>query len=832
MPAPTPPVPFKDHCSIIHNNVLYVYSADAFQILPLKEGAKWKQETNGVSVAGAQCVYGGIDGDNSQSALYVVGGAANESNSDFPGLQRYSIEDKSWTTITPVVPVTQHRQYHGVAYMNASSGLIIYGGSQDGYTGLSSETFFMEMYPPYRVQAYSSNAPPTIKPFMLPWSDDRAVMVGGSTTNVNVFTFGPADGWQDLGLALPNPLPDPSVAQAALFTLDDGSKILQTFTLGQDPVSISTNVLLNPGGLPAVYGEVVGGSVTTSGPPAATGTSKTKRSTFLNTYPTYDGADMPNTTRTDFSIAQSQTGLVAFVGGDANSTVTFFNQSGNAWVLPEKLLGDQKPLTTSRASSTFTSSTRATSTASASASASHSSAPASHGHDNDHVLTKLGGVLGGICGLAAILIIILLCLRSVRKRKQKEERESRKSHRAGKKTSNDFDFEEGLQPLSRSGQPMGRSPVPSAVVSEVGSTAMFESRPSEKNLIRRVSNDGRKGPPGVQKTNGNTYAQGRFQRERHPMSISKPMNPDLGDYGMRDGPSIDLGRATPAAPVNSSALAAASVAAASATVPKRNKSQRKTDEAWAKYFNGEDVNPTAAYKSHSRGSSRGGGGFWPGSGAPEKSTRSPKLPLRDSVGNILQAGTVAMASPSMATGPSESRTRNLSVVQGRPARISTPGSISSDDDDDEYEDQLLDAAFSSGIPSNIPDQAWSPVGNTWSGPPQRPVRPSFEAVGANDFPPPTTGTSSSGNTSDTKSSSIPHFPMPSSTIRPIQPSGEAPTVSNIQHPAATHFATTWLPTCFFWLSGALRVLFIGTCSGWIIQQRRHVLAQLRYTKGT
>ena len=114
MSAPKPPVTFKNQCSIIHDGVIYVYSPDAFQTLELKEGAKWEEETNGVSVTGAVCVKGGVDGDNSKAALYVVGGATNASTTNYTGLQRYSIEDKSWQTVVPVVNVTQNRNYYVV----------------------------------------------------------------------------------------------------------------------------------------------------------------------------------------------------------------------------------------------------------------------------------------------------------------------------------------------------------------------------------------------------------------------------------------------------------------------------------------------------------------------------------------------------------------------------------------------------------------------------------------------------------------------------------------------------------------------------------------------
>jgi len=79
MSAPKPSVAIRNHCSVIHDGVIYVYSPDAFQTLALTEGAQWKEEVNGISVTGAVCVKGGVDGDNSKSALYVVGGATNAS---------------------------------------------------------------------------------------------------------------------------------------------------------------------------------------------------------------------------------------------------------------------------------------------------------------------------------------------------------------------------------------------------------------------------------------------------------------------------------------------------------------------------------------------------------------------------------------------------------------------------------------------------------------------------------------------------------------------------------------------------------------------------------
>ncbi|RMZ88556.1 hypothetical protein DV736_g4211, partial [Chaetothyriales sp. CBS 134916] len=763
MTTPTPPFPFKDQCSIIHNNTLYVYSPNAFQTLSLQAGARWKQETNGVSVVGAQCVYGGVDGLNNQSALYVVGGVANESNSNYPGLQRYSILDNSWTTITPLVQVTQNRQFHGAAYINASSGIIIYGGSQQGMTGLSSETFFIQLYPPYRVQAYSSNAPPVKNPFMMPWSDERALMVGGSASNLDVFTFGAADGWQSLGLTLPNALPNFSLAQAALLTLDDGSKILQTFNLSQHPVSVSSNVLLNPGGAPAAYGEVEGVSTTTttSGVPAATSPAKSRRSITLNTFPIYDGANGPNTTRTDFSIAQSEDGLLAFVGGDPDSTVSFFNQKQDAWVLPEKILGDPATLPTSAATATPTQS---------SASASN------NGSRHSHRSAILGGVLGGIFGVLAIVLIILLCLARKRKR-EREQKQSRKLY-ADSKASDDLETEEGMQSLSANGQPMGRSPVPSAVINQAHTSAMFVHNPSD--LIRPESNaSARGGKPEAHKA---TAAQRLFQRDKGPPTISKPMNPDLGDYGLRHSPNIDLGRATPAAPLNSTALFSA---VAASNMPTRNKSHRRTDEAWAKYFNSDTLNPSLSETQPSPAAPSVPAATTLPSGRGEAAKAAPSRPaLRDSNGRPLEINSVTANSPILENSPSRARTRTLS------GRISKADSIGT-----EYEDEVFEDTLSSGTPSIIPQQRWTPLDDGWPHPAER------APIAAKTTEAPSSFTASSDKTSESKLSGIPNFPMPGSTVRSVRRSTgqEATSTSNLQSTGTTYASNrrrsnqTWQP---------------------------------------
>ncbi|KIX95153.1 uncharacterized protein Z520_09069 [Fonsecaea multimorphosa CBS 102226] len=813
MSVPKPSIAIKNHCSVIHDGVIYVYSPDAFQTLALTEGAQWKEEANGVSVTGAVCVKGGVDGDNSKSALYVVGGATNASTTDYTGLQRYSFEDKSWQTVVPMVNVTQNRLNHGAAYLNASSTLVVYGGSQNDDVGPSSETFTIELFPPYSVLAYSSSAPPTVSPFMLPWSQDHTLMVGGSSTNDKLFTFGSSDGWQDLGLTLPAPLPDHSIAQSALFGLADDSMVLQTFDLGQMPPTVTTNVLLNSGGAPAAFGETVGGSNTTQTPsPSATTPSKAKRQVSLDTFPAYNDTLAPTASRTGFDLAQGDNGLVALVGGNDDNPVLFFNQSENGWLPASQFFGkQQQPLATSSSRTPTSSPTSSSIPTFASApTGSSTPAPAASSGNKSQGLTVLGAVLGAICGVLAILVILLLWLRSIRRRRRAES-EKRNEYRDDKKRSGEYNYEErGLRPLAGLGQPMGRSPIASAVIPDADSTSVYgDLKPEPGMLIRRVSSDhnatGYRG-------SGIGFGQALFKREKERekekekdnkigLTISKPMMPILNDYQAR--PSIELGKATPpGAPV------VAAAAAAAATDPdseRKHVSQRKTDEGWGKYFAGETLSGNrTTFMSRSSGARSG---FWPGSGVLENSSRSPKFILRDSVGNPLEAHNVAAGSPNLEHGPSNPQSRGLQSVQGISGQISHAGSVrtansTDDDEDDDYEDeQVFEGAFSSGIPASVHDIPWTPVGNTWSGPPQRPLRPPSSYIAAQQAQqaqaqaqrsPPTISSNETSDTSGTLGSSIPSFPMPNS-VRSAQPGGSEGAVNGNDNSTTIHQQVTTRP---------------------------------------
>lgn len=777
MASPEPPVAFKDQCSIIHENILYVYSPGAFQILPLVENGTWSQQQNGVSVTGAVCVKGGVDGNGNDPALYVVGGETNSTVSNYTGIQRYSITEKRWQTINPISAVTANRVNHGAVYLNASSAILVYGGSQNGNPGYSTETFLMLMYPPYRVQAYSSIAPAVIKPYMLPWSNDQAVMVGGSPTNQQVFTFSPNPGWLTWGVTLPNALPDPSVGGVSLQALDDGSKILETYYFNESPNRVARNVLATAGTVVAAYGQTIGDQA------SGAGSSRFfRRQASIATYPAYNNTDAPTEQRTGASLAVGDS-LVGVVGGDTNSTVAVFNSTGNTWVDPQALFGDfQQPLTVSSSTTSATTSPTSSPTQTTSAAATSSTVAAASPKSTDgqsNGLAILGGVLGGICGLAAILIIFLLWLRSVRKRKQSEA--AAKQKQDGSYTGKGGLEKTSSTPLSQQAQPMGRSPVPSAVISDADSAAMFGARGEKavdnQNRISAQSYGGSRLNPNH--AVNNSSVGGFFKsNNKTPIQISRPMLPDLGDY--QDRPSIDLGKATPSvAPVLPPVVASV----------QQKEEQRKTDEGWAKYFSEDPADkpippkkvepvrdsyaitsPASANdefpdprQSGSRPSTSKGGGFWPGAGVPTQQ-RATKLPLRDSAGNVLNQSTVAMASPSLAAGHENPATRNLSVAAPAQAKISRVESISTNhSSEDEYEDDDMDAY--SDVRDSYQQHAWNPIGNTWSGPNQRPLRPPSVQIGASAFPPPTNISERTMESSTSGGSSIPAFPMPAATIK-------------------------------------------------------------------
>ena len=809
MGTPVPPVTLTDPCSIIYNNTLYAYSPDALQSLPLQPNAQWSQEPMGVSLTGATCLLGGVDGDNSKPALYVVGGSTNSSSVHYTGLQRYSIQDKTWHTIAPLVTVTQNRRHHGAAYMLDTSTILVYGGSQNGDSDPSTQTFLMATYPPYDVQSYQSPAPPVVDPIVMPWDNGHVGMVGGSATNVHVWRFGVDEGWTDVGVTLPNPLPDHTVAQCTLLTLDDQSKILETFDLSQSPNVVRRNVLLQPGGSPAPSGETVGGSTTmttasvSSTSPASPRSRKRKRDVVLSNLPAYNSTLAPMTTRSRFSLSQGSNGLVVVAGGSSSDQVAIFNQTANGWIDAAQLLNPQGKSETVGAGPSNAASSTTTPTSS-------QTAGASPGHSTkSHPLTLLGVVLGAICGFAALLIVLLLLLRYLKRSRHLKTQRQRDSYFGEKEGHGRSDTDDtGLQPLSKKGQPMGRSPVPSTIhpgIDPILSAGRAEFKKSHSRNTSAVSNRLKLDP--IQSSHI-SFGPGMFSkpREKSPLTISNPIMQE---------PEAEI---QPRAKMETSHTFTEPSQTSSGTMDLARTigvgaSHRKTDEGWSTYFQGNNVvdltggrpsymsNTSRPSSSLSRNSNRGS--YWPAPdsiaapaptaaaiSAPFMSTRSN---LRDSSGNMLAANSVAMGSPRLEHSASYRNGTGLVVSDAMHGKISSASSTT--DENDEYEPvdyEKMGGAYSSGIPESVHElPAWTPVGNTWSGPVQR----QFRSRGSST----STSTNSVLNppyaAAVSKETSIHGFPMPNPTVRQIGPqvAQERRGLPQIQHPPAAHFAATVTP---------------------------------------
>ena len=804
MGTPIPPVALKNQCSIIYNNTLYVYSPSALQSLPIQPNAQWSQEPMGVSLTGATCLLGGVDGDNSKPALYVVGGSTNSSSIKYTGLQRYSIQDKTWHTMTSLVAVTQNRQHHGAAFMPDTSTILVYGGSQDGGSYPTTQTFLMTTYPPYDVQSYQSPAPPVTDPIMVPWDDGHVGLVGGSPTNVAVWRFGVEEGWTDVGVTLPNPLPDHAVAQSTLLTLDDQSKILETFDLSQSPNVVTRNVLLQPGGSPAPFGETVGGSPTTTVSASSTATAssrsrKRKRDVVLSNLPAYNSTFAPTITRSGFSLSQGSNGLIIVAGGSSSNQVAIFNQTANGWVNAAQLLNPQGKSQTVIAGPSNTASSVATPTSSQTAGASpaHSS--------KSHPLTLLGIVLGAICGFAALLIILLLLLRYLKRSRHLKTQRQRDSYFGEKQGHRRSDTDDtGLQPLSRNGQPMGRSPVTSTV-DPILSAGRAEFKKAHIRNTSTLSNKLKLDP--IQSSHI-SFGPGMFAkpREKSPLTISKPIMQE---------PAVEI---QPRSKTDTTQKYMEPSQASSGTIDmaktvEAGASHRKTDEGWSTYFQGNNVvdltgdrpsfisNTSRPGSSSSQNSKRGS--YWPApdsvaaSGPTAAAASAPFKPtpsnLRDSSGHMLAANSVSMGSPRLEHSASYRHDNGLMVSDAMHGKISSTSSTSDENEDYEPVDyEKTGGAYSSGIPESVHElPAWTPVGNTWSGPVQRQFRSrgSSTSTYTNSVLNPPYAATASNDTS------IHGFPMPNPTIRQVGPqvAQEPRAQPQTQHPTAAHFAATITP---------------------------------------
>ncbi|PYH90651.1 pre-mRNA splicing factor Clf1 [Aspergillus ellipticus CBS 707.79] len=460
MLAPSPPVELEGHCSVIYNSTLYTYSANGFASIPLERNANWTELTMGEPVSDAACVTGGIEGDESQKALYVVGGTG--SLEDKPGLQRYSFADKKWTTIQPPQSVMGNRTHHKAVYLSNSSSILVYGGHQTDEFVASSDTYVLSTTSPYDIAAHNATeASPAVAPVLLPWSDRVAVLVGGTTTPKGVHLFDPTVGWYSSNVTLAQSLS--SDVECAILDGSDESKVLEAFDMSVSPNTISSVVLVNSGGKDANPATVFTSQSSSS--------RKMKRDVTLSDYPSYDSNLAASTTRSNYSLAQGEDGLVVISSGNGTDSLAIFNQTANSWVNTTKLFYGDETVQQILGSTATASSSTATATSSTTSSA----AAARGGSSSSDVGTIVGATLGAILGVAAILIIILLVI----KRKKQNMKKAR-----GDNDKDRLSFQDqGVEPLTQSAYPMAKSAIPVAA-SSVDSLAIFSGKMGDEKTPR------------------------------------------------------------------------------------------------------------------------------------------------------------------------------------------------------------------------------------------------------------------------------------------------------------------------------------------------------------
>ena len=519
MSAPTPPVQLHDHCSVIYNNTLYTYQVNAFQSLPLQDGAQWSKLPMGIATNGSTCVFG--TSSDGQDSLYVVGGVTTPSTTNYSGLQRFSFGQKKWEECAPTVNVTSNRQYHGSTFLNSSASILIYAGSQDNNFAPSSQTFLVSTTPPFNVRAFSSHAPPVINPLVMPWNASHALMLGGDSQNKKLFTFGPDDGWQQLNVSLSDGLNDSSKVQAVLEFGSDGSKVLEMFDTSTSPNQITTLLLQNAniqgGSDPQPQSNTPSSPSQSRQPP----TKRPKRDTTLADRPAYNSTLAPHDIRNGFSLAQAPTGLIVASGGDAENPVALFNQTANQWIDPTTFFGSINPMSYVQAPSSTPSLTPTSSPAPVAASptgqsspSSASASPSSPTPASRHDLIILGATLGAVFGTAALLLLALLIIRCIRRRKNNIGRRTRDFDLDSK---HEMDFaDQGADFMKEAGGSLasrhrrddsGNSNTSVAIMS---GTARSDSAQSKRGFLHKPGDSG-------------GSSKSFFSRARSPLAPSPPL---------------------------------------------------------------------------------------------------------------------------------------------------------------------------------------------------------------------------------------------------------------------------------------------------------------------
>ncbi|KAI9797628.1 MAG: hypothetical protein M1833_005411 [Piccolia ochrophora] len=652
-----PPIPLRDHCSVVHNNTLYAFSSDGFQSLPLSEGGEWEELPTGVPVAGASCVLASPRDDASKATMFVIGGTTKSSTEDYSGVQKYSFADKSWETIKPndANEVTRNRTHQGAVYLSASSSILIYAGDQQGADVMSSSTFMLSTEPPYSLMSYGAQAPPGYDPLLLQWNESHALMVGGSEENKQVSLFSKESSWTTLDVSLGSKLVKGNAA--ALAYGDDGSKVLEIFDLSASPNTVEQVVLQKANGEPMTSdgSRSVPSQRRSSDPPPA---KRRRRDLNLADWPEYNATLAPKATRSQFSLAQGDDGVVVMSGGSDDDPLCIFNARDNTWVNATSLIkGAQVQKSSPSATSDPTRSTTASSSPT-----SATAAPGSSDNGRSKALTVLGATLGAIFGVAILLILILLCLRwRKRKRQYREAAHHRRSSGAPDDEKDRLSFADRGTSSMGNGAGFEWPPKPPLYRSSSSSSAIISGRSGNAQNGAFFPDDG----------TGNGYV----------LSKVKGKNPN-GEPALFEQKPTDRG-------------VAFAVPAGSGQAKARPDSGKERSSGWSRYFSGNSATNLVhmnSQRSHASHDSQGNA----------SDTRILSQVSQDSARVLpLQLGN---SSSGGASSNAQGRVFPLSdgtrPEAGRHESSSTESTVSRND------------AFSSGIPASVHDDTWTPIGRS------------------------------------------------------------------------------------------------------------------------
>lgn len=407
--------------------------------------------------------------------------------------------------------------------------------------------------------------------------------------------------------------------------------------------------MLMEGGVPAPPNHQVGTDPNPK-PKSKSSLRSQRRDITLANYPKYDDTWAPTNIRVGFSLAQDANGLVVISGGDKQHPLAVFDQSTNSWLNASEVFGTTRsfsPTSTSAPSSTPAMTAEVATSTSPIARPSTSSSSSSDG-SNKRTLTIIGATLGALLGLAALLIIVLLLL-GWKKRKNKHSTHAKYKHHSGVDDPLGFG-DQGMEPLTRSVQPMARGPVPSADswAFVTGQANESISRPPFTSFDDLVSPYSHKGHSPLRNVNANLP-------DGESVAVTK------------SGLTRDTNYLNDAQP-----------------------GDRFTDEGWGKYFQGDNhLNRHGNGSVRSTSSSQETMSDYRNSTWPHSSAEIPAL----SVGIPVEPrplGTVASGSPSTEHIPAFG---NLVAQHGLKAKISSADSISiaSDDYRNEGADGYSDA---------------------------------------------------------------------------------------------------------------------------------------------